>query len=495
VTHSHELAFRALDRSLLLCASLLVPANQRAEWSREWQAELWHVRQSRTLSDAILWQAEREIVAFCLGAWQDAACLRHHSWQNRAKFAPMQGSAAQCLLRLAAVLSAAYIIGLLLPGVRASKDLSWYQIRAGTILIQGAHSESGSTAALTIGRVQAWRASRQRYFDGFAFYRTGPELVSVPAGARAKWQIAHATSNLFALLGVPVRFVIPDRRTERGMPHLILSVESWRRAFRADPSIIGKVLRVGQQEVQVVGIGPEGAWRLPGRADAWLLEPDAGIVASTAGYAVAHLTHRGEAEMWKGQVLITSHDSGDSTRQFWGTSLGDRQPSPWDIYRFGILLALLALPAVTSVSLGEYSFSVHKPSWIRRAARAGFLAAKIVLLLSISYFLSLDLAFWHSAVFTSSSAYIELVSSFSICLFGMRWIIWDQRQRCPVCLRRVAYPAQVGLPSRTFLAWNGIEMICTEGHTLLHVPGLPTSWFSTPRWMYLDTSWDFLFAN
>jgi hypothetical protein len=33
------------------------------------------------------------------------------------------------------------------------------------------------------------------------------------------------------------------------------------------------------------------------------------------------------------------------------------------------------------------------------------------------------------------------------------------------------------------------------GHTLLHVPSLPTSWFSGQRWMYLDTSWEFLFAD
>jgi hypothetical protein len=34
-----------------------------------------------------------------------------------------------------------------------------------------------------------------------------------------------------------------------------------------------------------------------------------------------------------------------------------------------------------------------------------------------------------------------------------------------------------------------------DGHTLLHVPGLPTSWFGTQRWLYLDTSWGFLFAS
>ncbi len=33
------------------------------------------------------------------------------------------------------------------------------------------------------------------------------------------------------------------------------------------------------------------------------------------------------------------------------------------------------------------------------------------------------------------------------------------------------------------------------GHTLLYIPSLPTSWFSTQRWMLLDPSWKFLFAG
>jgi hypothetical protein len=79
-------------------------------------------------------------------------------------------------------------------------------------------------------------------------------------------------------------------------------------------------------------------------------------------------------------------------------------------------------------------------------------------------------------------------------LFGLRWILLDQRNRCPVCLRRVTHPARVGLTGRTFLAWNGTELICTGGHTLLHVPAMPTSWFSTQRWLYLDSSWKSLFV-
>ncbi len=41
------------------------------------------------------------------------------------------------------------------------------------------------------------------------------------------------------------------------------------------------------------------------------------------------------------------------------------------------------------------------------------------------------------------------------------------------------HPARVGQPSRSFLAWNGTELICVDGHGLLHVPEMPTSWFST----------------
>jgi hypothetical protein len=89
----------------------------------------------------------------------------------------------------------------------------------------------------------------------------------------------------------------------------------------------------------------------------------------------------------------------------------------------------------------------------------------------------------------------KLLIALLICLFGARWALLDLRLRCPVCLKRVAHPAQVGLASRTFLAWNGTELMCTGGHTLLHVPSLPTSWFGAQRWLYLDASWEFLFAG
>src|SRR5262249_45260378 len=39
----------------------------------------------------------------------------------------------------------------------------------------------------------------------------------------------------------------------------------------------------------------------------------------------------------------------------------------------------------------------------------------------------------------------------------LRWVISDQQQRCPVCLRSLTAPVRIGNPSRTFLDWYGAE--------------------------------------
>jgi hypothetical protein len=492
---SAEPIFHAIDRGLLRCASLLVPERQRAEWRREWESELWHVRRSSCASCTVLWRTECEIADFCFGAFQDAACLRRFWRQNQPRFVPLHGSAAQCLFCLGGLLLVSYLLSVLLPGVRAVHDLSSARVRPGTILIQDEGANDDSVPTMAIDQVRLWKRGRQRYVDGFAFYRVAAESIEIDPHTRGTWQIAQANSNLFAVAGWSLHYTASNEGARSDMPRLVLSERMWRQKFGANPDIAGRVLLVGSQAVQVAGIAPGDAWRLPGNSDAWLLKPDSEISPNGRGYVVAHLTRSGRSEMSGGRVNIASYDSRRAEHDFLGKSLEEQTPGPGDIYWFGVLLAFFALPAIASVSLAEYSFSARAPSWIRRAIRLGFLGMKIVLIMLITYFSSIDLAYWHSSVSSPSGVYVQLFTSFAVFLFGMRWALSDQRQRCPVCLRCVINPAQVGLASRTFLAWNGTELICADGHTLLHIPGLPTSWFSTQRWLYLDTSWDFLFAG
>ncbi len=496
---SSDRAFHALQYAMVRAASMVVPAMRREEWLREWHSELWHVRRSFCAVRAFSWPAQREVTAFCLGSLQDALCLRREFRQANAAppYAYVDGSAGQCLLRLGTLLVMCMIIACLLPGVQAERDSSRLQVSPGLLLIQTKPLSYKTTPTISAGMYRHWKTARQRYFDDFAFYRTVRETAVLPSAGKTTWKVSHASTNLFALLGLAIQF--PGADEERDLPELILSHDSWAREFGADPQVAGRIVHVGQRKARVAGVLPFGSWRLPGEPDAWLLEADSRLALKTPsgglGYLLVHLTPMGESLISGESTSIAGRDEYDMDLELYGVSIADRLQGPWGIYQFAVLLALLALPAVTSVTLGESNYSSHRPSRKRALYRWIFLGAKFALAAMIGYFASLDIAYWNVSTYSPIAELIQLFSCFSICLFGFRWALADQRHRCPVCLRRVTHPAQVGLASRTFLGWNGTEMICMGGHTLLHVPSLPTSWFSGQRWLYLDTSWEFLFAD
>jgi len=504
---SLERAYCHLQSGLLGCASLLVPIRQRAEWGREWRAELWHVRQERVPEGGVSWQGEREVTAFCLGAFQDALCIRRtgrqYDQQKKLTFAAMEGTARQCMLAWVALLAASYAVSLLLPGVRAERSLWPRKVNSDLVLIHQFDGD-GLQATISPQQLRSWEGRRQRYFDGFAFYRVSQEDVVAESAShgsqttsrfKSRWGVARASANLFAILGMPVQFGEAGGAPKVGLPAVFLSEGVWKSEFDADPDIAGEVVHLGSHAVRVAGVAPDGSLALPGHADAWMLDPNAESGPGGYGYVIAHLTPAGSAAMWASCVHITARGPDQSEYDLMGVSVQDWRPTPQGLYLFGIFLALLSLPAITAVSLGESSLCPQQTSWPGRLRRWSFLAFKIALLLPIVYFLSLDLAYGCTAIGREQAGLVQLFSTFSMCLFGMRWVLKDQRQRCPVCLRRVAHPAQVGHTSRTFLEWNGTEMMCMGGHTLLHVPSLPTSWFGAQRWLYLDPSWAFLFVG
>jgi hypothetical protein len=307
--------------------------------------------------------------------------------------------------------------------------------------------------------------------------------------------IAQASPNLFKLLGVPLRFATTHSEGKMAGSTLILSDELWKRDFGASQNIVGQTIRVGDREVRISGVAPAGFHALPGKIDAWLLEPNDNLFSDSPGFVVAHVYPFAAHELWMVNGRVSSPRPGLTPGDFLCTSLDDRAPGMWGTFIFAIFVAFLALPATTSLPLGEYRLSARKPSLGIRLRRWSFLTAKIGLLLPIAYFVSVDLAYTRTALHPATAVYIQLIASFSICLLGLRWTLRDQRQRCPVCLRRLQHPAKVGYASHSFLAWNGLELICTGGHGLLHVPEMPTSWFSTQRWVYLDASWNVLFSE
>ena len=487
--------FHRFELCLLRGALLLVPGQQRAEWWKEWRSELWHVRQACTPEGFPSLRGEREVAAFCLGAFQDALCLRRESGEKRVPLATTKGSAMQCMLFLTTLIVVSCGIALLLPGVRAEFWSSTYRIAPSLVLIQNAQYTHDSVPTISTEQFQSWKQRKQQLFNGFAFYRVVHEPMSTPSRGLINLGIAHASLNFFELLGLPVRFPFSEDTALGGMPKVILSVEVWQAEFGGNPDVGGHVVTVGSHKAVIAGVASVGSRKLPGKVGAWLLEPDVAMTGDSAGFVLANLTSSGASSLWSEKGHMTAPTPDGSMDDFLCVPLAQRTKGSQDIFLFAIFLACLALPATTSLPLGEYRISSRKLSGSMRLRRWSFLGSKVALLLPIVYFVSLDLAYLRTTIDTFSSEYIQLVSSFSICLLGLRWALRDQRQRCPVCLGKLSHPARVGQPSRTFLAWNGMELICVGGHGLLHVPEMPTSWFSTQRWLYLDPSWEILFAE
>jgi hypothetical protein len=495
-----------LHLAVLRAASLLIPRHQRAEWWREWSSELWHVRQARTPHRGISWPAEREIAEFCLGAFQDARYLRAQSLTipsapKRLPRATTMGSAAQCTLLLAALIVISFGIALMLPGVRAEIRESRFHLSPDLVLIQSARAPNESSPTISAEQFHLWKARRQQVFDSFAFYKITQEPIPTASHPHAALAIAHATPNLFQLVGIPLEQTQNNKATTElsstVLPGVILSEALWTRTFHRDPNLAGKTVQIGHHKAIVAGIALAGYWKLPGKVDAWLLESDEALPSNGNGFVAAHLAPTFDRETLghRWHMSAPLPDENHTSDDFLCISIASLDPGHGNIFLFAIILACLALPATTSLPLGEYRVGSQKLSWQTRLRRWSFLTAKLALLLPLVYLISLDLSHLNASVGRDTTEYIQLIASFSICLFGLRWTLRDQRQRCPVCLRKLTNPARVGQPSRNFLAWNGTELICVSGHGLLHVPEMPTSWFSTQRWLYLDPSWQVLFAD
>lgn len=154
-----------------------------------------------------------------------------------------------------------------------------------------------------------------------------------------------------------------------------------------------------------------------------------------------------------------------------------------------LLLTCLLFPA-TWMAMEHGPANGHVRPWRSRLARGIFLALKIALVqpILLSGFMLLILG-GHLVPFVPSLAMVALW------ILAFRWVLLDQRRRCPVCLRLLTKPVGFGNSSHTFLDWYGVESMCSRGHGLLQSPEIPNGSCGEPQWLRLDGSWRELFSD
>jgi hypothetical protein len=466
--------------AILRTAALLLPEQQRAEWFAEWRSELWHAWQSPSGTN---------LIAYCLGGFKDAYWLRRFGPMPRSygilhldvpappavtqSFPAPPGlhflkSPAQCLSLLAALAAASVAVAFLLQPARDVMLASSYPDVRGLLLISpwGKGYEAGIANGLvdpyptvSVDQFRQWKTSPMPELAGLAFYLPQVMRTDIPPGHLS---VARTSADLFALLHIPL--------PKNG---LILNNSAWRRHFHSDPHVVGQVVWVGAQKVQVAGILPAGQWKLPGHFDAWLIEDERSLTRlppEAMCFVLARVTDQ----------ALGDHGFPDGYLNYvW---LAERNRSLLPALLPLLLMGALLVPVTTFFSLGDY------PSRRSGPRRWMFLAAKIALILPTTLFGALDLA-------SIGPHFLPFVAQFLLFswVFALRWALTDQRRRCPVCLRLLANPVRIGQSSRMLLEWHGTELMCLRGHGLLHVPDRPAIWFTHQRWTDFDPSWSSLF--
>jgi hypothetical protein len=474
---------------LLRCAAWLVPIRERADWLAEWRAEVWHAWDSYGRSS--------QVTDLCLGAFQDAFWLRWYSPRSLPRRMLRTGSASRCSAWLAGWTAISFVIFLFLPGARKAMSPSPYWNTDGLVMISSGGYSGTQVPTIALKDYQSWKTSARHLFSGIAFYQPIHKRVHIAMHRGTDLSIGRASDNLFKLLNLPAPPDSGDRARGQYAARLFLSQAAWRELFGSDAGVIGKHTKISGQRVLIAGVIAQDSSQLPGQVDAWLLEDEGHLdmlSGSSKGFVVAHMRTSGPHRVDGWRTMNVRSEEGDTNR-FDCISLAQRSRLPFSIFLFTLIVAAVTLPATTALPLGEYPRVSGRLPWVVSGRRWLFLLSKISLVVPLVCLSAVDVAYGIPSLSSTSTQYIQLALSYFGFLFAFRWILQDQRKRCPVCLRVLSNPARVGEASRNFLAWNGTELICAGGHGLLHIPELPTSWFSTQRWLYLDASWGGLFSE
>jgi hypothetical protein len=481
-----------LDRAaalVVLAAGVMVPAAQREEWLAEWTGELWEVQ--RTGSTRL------EALRFSLGAGSDAFYIGWNHWAHRSKQLYARGSAARCLTLLAAVAAAGFLASLLLPGPRRTLRPIPYGDPGNLVLISRTNAIGKDVPSIRLSEYREWITDTSELYSEIAFYAVEISTLHMRHRRSASLAVAVGTGNLLEVLGLKNPGAVTPSLPAAGGPRLLLTRSAWARWYRSDPGVVGSGVHLHGQEATIAGVIPDSDWRLPMHADAVLLE-DAGssamLPASVKGFVVARIHPSAFPAPRDGLRFMVDTRHGVAL-YYACLSIGAMQSEAAGAFALCVFLAFLALPVIAVLSVGEYPIAQEALRVRFVVRRCLFVAAKFALIIAAVAGWSWIAAFGCGSPNLASAVGRVVLAAFIPLLFGFRWVLQDQRHRCPVCMRRLTNPARVGQASWSFLGWYGTEMMCARGHGLLHIAELPTSWFGAQRWLGLDPSWLGLFED
>ncbi len=249
-------------------AARLAPVGERDAWRREWEAELRH-RWSNQRHHQLSRGEQLSLVRRSFGAVVDAAWLRrqvtldadavHDTTYGLRLLVKSPSFTLVALLVLATGIGATTALVALtdalmfrrLPLPDADRVVTLWErhrttgigredVAPGNAIDWISHSSSFAAAAA----VEPWSLD-----------------FTAPGGEPEVFQAVRVTNRFFDVLGVPMlhgRTFLPPEFTRGNDRVAVLSYGLWEERFGADPSIVGRAIRLDNQPYTVVGIMPPG---------------------------------------------------------------------------------------------------------------------------------------------------------------------------------------------------------------------------------------------
>jgi hypothetical protein len=484
---------------LLRTASLLVPGPQRAEWYQKRSGDAWHWLHFLAESGRLTANPSLEVWRYCQPAFLQAAWLRFDRKKVLRLYNEKPRTARFCLTAILAGLLFVVLITGLAPIIRSGfKPLPFRQPdRLAYLSMRGSFTKYDEE---NLFRVTGQWAERSKTTEMAAAYSWHPVTITVGTHKQADVS-ARVSPNFFELLGnsaaVGRLFISAD---EQNCPAcVVITHRLWESQFHSDHDVVGKsVLMDGRQGI-IIGVLPENFVFIFPEVTVWML-PNWGTTTNNfADRTGAVLRMDPTATLAQTRLEIARMAQKDGYGQPQLESFVSRAHQGAKLYLFFTALSLLGGIALGSKRLGNAKTHRIKLSFRNQLRWWGFFTVKTLLLLAVCFVGSLEFMGRASIVFTGSVH--PLVGPFSTWLFlvtamvALSWSLHDQGRRCRLCLRRLSNEASVGVPGYLLLDWWGTELACSDGHGMLHVPEMKSSWQEFDQWVPLDESWKPLFDH
>jgi hypothetical protein len=485
----------SISQALVGAAAPLVPAAQREDWRREWRAEIWHRWQflfhtgewNRREKALLVWSA--------LGALADAAWLLASQDSVRSR---ISGTARSPFTWLAAFAAMVLSIAAVSSGLHATRQMLFSQMpsQAGQLTFIWLHQYiGGGDKGLPADVAPAWQQS-SKLLNGLAGVVVSHRQVALNGRDIAgKQLVVDASPALFDVLGAKAeagRFPV-----ENGV---VLDHRAWAAFGGGRANVIGSEVKIDGHAYRVAAVLPAKFEFLSRQPTFYLMERltylDKAFVVARVKPGVSEERLNKELTRIAAEICSYYYLQGQMRFSTWRGAL----LTPLISFGLATLLSSLVAWMALRPRLKQFRLAFEEGNRRTAARRMAFFLSKTGLGLACVFLACLEWSRSESSVVLASFdpgsgpflLWLYVLGTMGV-LF---WAVADQRARCRVCLRLMAFPVRIGCPGCLLLDWSGTELFCSEGHGLLHVPMMAPSWDEeADRWVSLDDSWKGLFAQ